>query len=193
MKKRMIAALILSLALLSGCAATDDPAPTPAPTETVISSGKCFKITQDRTDGVTKYDYTVTDESGNVLESAICARQPRVAVINDDLIGIRFYTDDRSFCRYYDVKNGLVSESYFNAFWDNGRLVAYNDYAGGHRMVVCGIFDTEGYRFVQEIDCSAPAITVTECVENEETGELTVKYVYGNDSSSSGTVKLQTK
>lgn len=192
MKKRILAALILLLALLAGCAA-DEPVPTPAPSEAVVSSGECFKITQERSNGVTKYVYTVTDRDGKELESAMCARQPRVAVINDDLIGIRFYTDDRSFCRYYDVTKGLVSESFFNAFWDNGTLVAYNDYAGGHRMVVCDIFDSEGYSFEKEIDCPALTITVTECALDESTGELTVKYVYGDNSASSGIVKLRTK
>ncbi len=192
MKKRILAALLLSLALLAGCSA-DEPASTPAPSETIVSSGECFKITQERSNGITKYVYTVTDKDGKELESAMCARQPRVAVISDDLIGIRFYTDDKSFCRYYDVTKGLVSESFFNAFWDNGTLVAYNDYSGGHRMVVCDIFDTDGYRFEKEIDCSALTITVTECTLDESTGELTVKYVYGESSGYSGTVKLQTK
>lgn len=192
MKKRIIAALILSLTLLAGCTA-DEPAPTPAPSETIVSSGENFKITQERSNGVTKYVYTVTSKDGKELESAMCAHQPRVAVINDDLIGIRFYTDDRSFCRYYDVTKGLVSESFFNAFWDNGTLVAYNDYANGHRMVVCDIFNADGYRFEKEIDCSALTITVTECVQDESTGELTAKYVYGDNASSSGTVKLETK
>lgn len=191
MKKRMTAALLLSIMLLAGCS-SEEPEATPAPTASVVSSGQYFKVTSERSGGVTHYTYSVTDRDGNELESAVCANQPRVAVINDDLIGIRFYVDDRTFCRYYDVKNGRVSDSFFNPFWDDGTLVAYNDYAGGQRIVVRDIFDPEGYCAEQTLDLPTLTITVTACEQDEDTGVLTIEYVYG-DRNTEGSLKLPTR
>ena len=133
MKKRIAAIMLLMLTLLAGCG-ENTPAETPTPSAAILSQGDCFVVAEDNSSGITKYSYTIKDKSGAELESAICANQPRVAVINDDLLGVRFYVNDKTFCRYYDLKNGRVSDSFFNAFWDNGKLVAYHDYDNGHRL-----------------------------------------------------------
>ena len=175
MKKRIAAIMLLMLMLLAGCG-ENTPAETPAPSAAILSHGDCFVVTEDNSSGITKYSYTIKDKSGAELESAICANQPRVAVINDDLLGVRFYVNDKTFCRYYDLKNGRVSDSFFNAFWDNGKLVAYHDYDNGHRLMVRDMFDENGYYYELDLDIQALSITVTACEQNEETGDLTVKY-----------------
>lgn len=179
MKKRIAAIMLLMLMLLAGCG-ENTPAETPAPSAAILSHGDCFVVTEDNSSGITKYSYTIKDKSGAELESAICANQPRVAVINDDLLGVRFYVNDKTFCRYYDLKNGRVSDSFFNAFWDNGKLVAYHDYDNGHRLMVRDMFDENGYYYELNLDIQALSITVTACEQNEETGDLTVKYTYGD-------------
>lgn len=191
MKKRIAAVLFLGLMLLAACG-EDTPSETPAPTGTILSQGDSFIVIEDHASGVTKYSYTIKDNAGNELESAICAKQPRVAVINDDLLGVRFYVNDKTFCRYYDLKNSRVSESFFNAFWDNGKLVAYHDYDNGHRMMVRDIFDENGYFYEQDLDVQALSITVTACEQNEETGELHVTYTYG-DTGTEQEITLPTK
>ncbi len=194
MNKRISAALLLAamlLALFSGCSA-EKPQSTPEPTAKVVASGDNFTVTSTKSGGVTRYAYTVTDKSGNELESAVCSEQPRVAAINDDLIGIRFYVDGKTFCRYYDVKNGRVSESFFDPFWDDGRLVAYNDFSRSHSIVVREIFDPDGYRAEQKLDLPALTITITACELDEDSGKLTVKYIYG-DLETEGSVVLPTK
>lgn len=191
MKKPIFAAFLLCALLLTGCGGDETGNDTkPEATEVVLSAGDCFKVSEERSDGVTRYSYSVTAKNGETLESALCAEQPQVAVINPDLLGIRFTSDDRVFCRYYDLKNGFVSESFFNAFWDNGKLVAYYNYDNGHRMVVRSIFDHGSY-YQTEIDCPSLELTVTSCELNEQTGELTVSYVYGANNTK-GTVKLPT-
>ena len=191
MKKTFFAAFLLCALLLTGCGGDEAENDTkPEATEVVLSAGDCFKVSEERSDGVTRYSYSVTAKNGETLESALCAEQPQVAVINPDLLGIRFTSDDRVFCRYYDLKNGFVSESFFNAFWDNGKLVAYYNYDNGHRMVVRSIFDHGSY-YQTEIDCPSLELTVTSCELNEQTGELTVSYVYGANNTK-GTVKLPT-
>ena len=97
MKKRIAAIMLLMLMLLAGCG-ENTPAETPAPSAAILSHGDCFVVTEDNSSGITKYSYTIKDKSGAELESAICANQPRVAVINDDLLGVRFYVNDKTFC-----------------------------------------------------------------------------------------------
>lgn len=191
MKKRAISLMLLMLMLLTACG-EETPTETPAPTATVLSKGDCFTVSEEYTDNVAKYCYTITDKSGNVLESALCSEQPRVAVINDNLLGVRFYVNDKTFCRYYDLKNSRVSKSFFNAFWDDGTLVAYHDYNNGHRMMVSDIFDEDGYSYELDLDIQALSITVTTCQQDEQTGDLTVGYTYG-DSETEYTVTLPTR
>ena len=192
MKKTIFAAFLLCALLLTGCGGDKTGNDTrPETTDVILSAGDCFKVSEEHSNGVTRYSYSVTSKNGETLESALCAEQPQVAVINPDLLGIRFTSDDRVFCRYYDLKNGFVSESFFNAFWDNGKLVAYYNYDNGHRMVVRSIFDHGSYYYQTEIDCPSLELTVTSCELNEQTGELTVSYVYGAYNTK-GTVKLPT-
>lgn len=191
MKKTILAAFLLCALLLAGCGDNGDTTVEPEATGTVISSGDNFEVTEKTSDGVTRYGYTVTDKNGETLESALCAEKPKAVVINPDLIGIRFSSDEHMFCRYYDLKNGIVSESFFNAFWDDGKLVAYNDYEDGHKMVVRSIFDYGSYYYETEVDCPSWKLTIVSCEQNEQTGELTVGYVYGEDNSATGTVKLR--
>ena len=192
MKKTIFAAFLLCALLLTGCGGDETENDTkPEATGVVLSAGDCFKVSEEHSNGVTRYSYSVTSKNGETLESALCAEQPQVAVINPDLLGIRFTSDGRVFCRYYDLKNGFVSESFFNAFWDNGKLVAYYNYDNGHRMVVRSIFDHGSYYYQTEIDCPSLELTVTSCELNEQTGELTVSYVYGAYNTK-GTVKLPT-
>lgn len=191
MKKRTAAAMLLMLTLLAACG-EETPAETPEPSAAVLSKGDNYIVTEEHTSGVTKYSYTISDSEGNTIESAICTNQPRVAVINDGLLGVKFYVNDKTFCRYYDLENSRVSESFFNAFWDDGKLVAYHDYDNGHRMIVRDMFDDNGYCYELDLDIQALSISVTACEQNEETGELTVTYTYG-DSAAEYSATLPTK
>ena len=191
MKKRTAAVMLLVLMLLSGCG-EDTPAETPAPTGTILAQGESFVVVEERGGGVTVYSCAIMGTAGKELESAICAKQPLVAAINDDLLGVRFYVNDKTFCRYYDLKNSRVSESFFNAFWDNGKLVAYHDYDNGHRMMVRDMFKANGYYYEQKLEVQAQSITDTACDQNEETGELNVTYTYG-DTGTEYEITLPTK
>ena len=98
MKKRILAAMLLMLMLHSACG-EDTPVETPEPTGTILAQDDNFVVTEDHSSGVTKYSYTIKDKAGNELESAICSKKPLVAEINDDLLGVRFYVNDKTFCR----------------------------------------------------------------------------------------------
>lgn len=190
MKKSLIVSLLLCMLMLL-CACSNDETPDPDPSEAIIATGDCYKVTENHSSGVTKYHYTISTIDGEELESALCAKKPQVAVLSDTLLGVRFYVDDKSFCRYYDVENGRVSKSFFNAFWDDGELVAYHDYDNGQRMMVSDMFDDD-YYYELALEIHSLTITVTSCEQNEETGVLTVNYSYSDDNMQ-GTVELPTR
>ena len=54
------------------------------------------------------------------------------------------------------------------------------------------IFDPDGYRAEQKLDLPALTITITACEQDEESGEITVKYIYG-DLETEGSVVLPTR
>ncbi len=178
MKKAICFALALCSCLLVGC--NKDDAEDAKQVETVVlAKSACYEISMLNDDDGTKYSYTVLTQDGETLESALCAKKPEVKPLNDDLIGIRFYTSSSTFCRYYDVKNGRVSDSYFGAFWDNGTLLAYNDYESSSKLVVRDIFDADGYYAEYEIDSDAMELIVKSAEENEDSTELCVTYTLG--------------
>lgn len=187
--KKFIALLCIIAALFCLCACSDN---TPVDSresfdtdEKVVTEGKHFtvsKITGE--DQIVKYRYKVTDKDGKVLEEALCAELPRVAQVNDSLIGIRFTANNHVFVRYFDVQKGLVSQSFKNAFWGNDTLVATNDYDNGHYFMVRDIFDDDGYSCKVEVDSDTWQIAVTDSQVNTNGTALIVKYVRGDGSAS---------
>lgn len=186
MRKFCSVFLIILLVFLCACTAkpVSDAEETPGVTEDIIAAGEGFKIVSIRDSSGSRYKYTVTAHDGTEIESAFCSGKPKVAVINDDLLGIRFFSDNKSFCRYYDLKNGVASKSYFNAFWDNGKLVAFNDYGKSGKFIVCDIFDENGFYCEAPIESDAMQLTVTECSVSDDGSELIVSYELGDGSGS---------
>ena len=179
---RLAAVLLLLLLCLTACGS--EPTPTPEPTATaktgdeIISKGVGFVITLGRSsDGTPRYDYTVTATDGSVIESASCAMQPKVAPLGKELLGFRFYTEEKTWCRYYDLAKGVASPSYFGAFWDNGRLVAHNDHDKSGALVVCDIFDPAGFRYEAPLPEGATEVTVIAAVPSEDGSVLNVEYL----------------
>lgn len=183
--KKPVSLFMCLLAVFSLCACGNVP---PAPQETdgaaeVVSKGTGFEVSQRRTDTGTKYYYTVTAADGSVIEHASCAEQPKVAPMKNGLLGIRFYTETDSWCRYYDLNKGLSSESFFRAFWDNGRLVAYNDFEQSGKLIVREIFSADGYRCEIPIEASEMELTVSAAVPSDDGSVLTVEYVLGRSGN----------
>lgn len=190
--KKIIALLCIIAALFCLCACSDN---SPVENrensdadEKIVTNGKHFTVSEiTGEDQIIKYRYKVTDKDGNVLEDALCAELPRVAQVNDSLIGIRFTANNHVFVRYFDVQKGLVSQSFKNAFWGNDTLVATNDYDNGHYFMVRDIFDDNGYCYKTEVDSDTWQITVTDSQLNADGTALNVKYVRGDGSTTSQT------
>ena len=183
MKKASVIILALMLLFLTACG--DKPEETkPEASPVVLSSGDGYEISMLKDEnGSEKYAYTVKTHDGTVIESAISANQPKVKPLSPDLIGIRFYTDSDSFVRYYDLKTGKASESYFGAFWDNGKLLAFNDFERSGKLIVRDIFDDNGYRYEKDIQSDAMELIVTETKLSDDESTLTVYFKMGEHGS----------
>lgn len=190
MKKAAAILLAISVLFLVGCNDSDGDVKKPKETAVSVTSGDCFEINKLKgEDGNEKFSYTVKTHDGTVIESAVCANEPKVKPLNDDLLGVRFYTATDSFVRYYDIKGGRVSASYFGAFWDNGELLAYNDFEASGRLIVRDIFDDSGYRYEKEITSDAMELIVTSAEPTDDGETLVVKFKLG-DHGSEKNVKL---
>lgn len=172
--------LAFSVLFLVGCSDSDGDVKRPKETAVTVTSGDCFEINKlHGEDGNEKFSYTVKTHDGTVIESAVCANEPKVKPLNDDLLGVRFYTASDSFVRYYDLKGGRVSASYFGAFWDNGELLAYNDFEKSGKLIVRDIFDDNGYRYEKEITSDAMELIVTSAEPTDDGETLIVKFKLG--------------
>lgn len=181
MKKAAAILLAISVLFLVGCNDSDGDVKKPKETAVSVTSGDCFEINKLKgEDGNEKFSYTVKTHDGTVIESAVCANEPKVRPLNDDLLGVRFYTATDSFVRYYDIKGGRVSASYFGAFWDNGELLAYNDFEKSGRLIVRDIFDDSGYRYEKEITSDAMELIVTSAEPTDDGETLVVKFKLGD-------------
>lgn len=181
MKKAAAILLAISVLFLVGCNDSDGDVKKPKETAVSVTSGDCFEINKLKgEDGNEKFSYTVKTHDGTVIESAVCANEPKVKPLSDDLLGVRFYTATDSFVRYYDIKGGRVSASYFGAFWDNGELLAYNDFEKSGRLIVRDIFDDNGYRYEKGITSDAMELIVTSAEPTDDGETLVVKFKLGD-------------
>lgn len=172
--------LAFSVLFLVGCNDSDGDVKKPKETAVSVTTGDCFEINKLKgEDGNEKFSYTVKTHDGTVIESAVCANEPKVKPLSDDLLGVRFYTATDSFVRYYDIKGGRVSASYFGAFWDNGELLAYNDFEASGKLIVRDIFDDNGYRYEKEITSDAMELIVTSAEPTDDGETLVVKFKLG--------------
>lgn len=181
MKKAAAILLAISVLFLVGCNDSDGDVKKPKETAVSVTTGDCFEINKLKgEDGNEKFSYTVKTHDGTVIESAVCANEPKVRPLSDDLLGVRFYTATDSFVRYYDIKGGRVSASYFGAFWDNGELLAYNDFEASGKLIVRDIFDDNGYRYEKEITSDAMELIVTSAEPTDDGETLVVKFKLGD-------------
>lgn len=181
MKKAAAILLAISVLFLVGCNDSDGDVKKPKETAVAVTTGDCFEINKLKgEDGNEKFSYTVKTHDGTVIESAVCANEPKVKPLSDDLLGVRFYTATDSFVRYYDIKGGRVSASYFGAFWDNGELLAYSDFEASGKLIVRDIFDDNGYRYEKEITSDAMELIVTSAEPTDDGETLVVKFKLGD-------------
>ena len=192
--KKLIAPLLLCVLLLCACTQGAEP-----PVQTKDAENSRTLVSTDTftveavVDGENvKYRYTVFDLDGKTIESAFCAEMPKVSQVSEALAGIRFTDDGHSWARYYDLKNGKASESFMNAFWSDGELVAYNAYDNGHIMVVRSIFDESGYHFETPVESDSWQIFVTAAELSEDGTSLSVEFVDGDGTNPDAKVKTIT-
>ena len=185
--KKTLAIIFITTVMLILCACgmgVEPLEPDEAPVEVVVAEGDCFAVYSiTGEDCIEKYSYEVRTQDGEVMERVMCLEKPRFAEINKDLVGLRFSANDHIFSRYFDVKNGVISESFKNAFWDNGVLVARHDYANGHYFVVESIFGDD-YEYTVKVESLSWLITVLGVETVNDGAAIEVTFVHGDGSDS---------
>lgn len=183
-------AVIIFVAVLSIW--SSDPATSPTELSDkkyndVLNSGENF-VVEELTDGKgIKYRYTIIDRLGYIIEQALCTEEPKVVQKTENLLGVRFTNDDSRFYRYYNLSTNEISQSFKNAFWDNGTLVAYFEHKDGLKFTVCPIFG-EGYTCSVSAPTSFWQVVIAQAVPNGDNTALIVNYVSGEDKSAYPTV-----
>ena len=189
MKRTMVAILLAAVSLLVVLWIGLDKKPAEPtdmndPDDEIINSGENFIVTELNDGKATKYQYTVADKNGNILEQAICAEEPRVVQKSEKLLGIRFSFSGSNIYRYYDLENGAISPTFKNAFWDNGTLVAYYEHKDGLNFTVQPIFG-EGHVATVKADTNFWHVSVRSAVLSPDNTSLDISYVSGDEDSAS--------
>jgi len=186
--KRLIITLAVAVSLFIGVLIMWSPESDRTPTDLsdntddgIINSGENFIVTELNDAGSTKFQYTIVDRTGRIVEQALCNYEPKIVQKSENMIGVRFTTENYRFYRYYNLSTNEISASFKNAFWDNGTLVAYYEHNNGLKFTVCPIFGN-GYT------CTVPAYTtfwnvsIVSAETNGDNTELVVTYVSGDSN-----------
>lgn len=179
-------AVILFVAVLWVWSPESDKTPTDL-SETddgIINSGENFIVTEINDDGSTKFQYTIVDRTGKIIEQALCNYEPKIVQKSENLLGVRFTTDTYRFYRYYNLATNEISESFMNAFWDNGTLVAYYEHNDGLKFTVCPIFGS-GYTCTVPSEATFWDVSIVSAETNSDNTELVVTFVSGKSREES--------
>ncbi len=106
-----------------------------------------YKITDN---GNFNYDYVIKDKHDNIiLSDKGISREPKVNVINEDLLSISVQTGTGISARwtiYCNINNGKVSDTYYSVLGDYDAKIVFVNYDNGmHSVVIQDVFDKEKY------------------------------------------------
>lgn len=110
------------------------------PLET-LAEEKYFRVTRDKD---RRYTVTVFDEEKNVVTKFRDIKEPRVTMVNADILraSVRYNAGTEPRCEYYDRKNKRMSRTYDNVLAERGDRVLYVD---GNRLIIRNMFDQNTY------------------------------------------------
>ena len=89
------------------------------------------------------YEYTIKDKKGNTVEHNCVERMPpTISYISSNIIELRLHGGTYAdLCRYYDIDNDILSESFWNPILtENGKIVYYTE---DKLLVVQNIFSKD--------------------------------------------------
>ena len=172
MKKRLIITLCLInvlIVILSGCDGNYD-------------INQLYEITDN---GNFTYDYVIKDRHDNILISdKNVSREPKVNVINEDLLSISVQTGTGISTRwtiYCDVNSGNVSDTYYSVLGEYEENVVFVNYDNGrHSVIIQDIFNKGEY--LKEVVLEDVSETVDPIVDYVKfDNKIKIMYLKGNN------------
>jgi len=184
----VLSALILISMILCGCtsdASSDDSTATQT-TDDTLPAGTTDADTEKNepvyfevSDDGTSYGYVLYNRDGTVAEEMEgCTEKPLISITDTELIRVTLGRETY----YYDLDAQIFSETFTDAFCENGTLLACG---AEDRIVICDIFDAEG--FYKELDSFSHKLSLSEespfvsCEFIDGGGSVRIVYRSGDD------------
>jgi len=119
---------------------TSEQTAATAPEKAYLLQGKQFKV--EGSDSERSYRYSIYDAKGRVVDEGQVERMaPEISYISENVMKICFHGGTYAdLCKYYDTKNNVFSQDYWNPFLEQAGLIVYYDADDGG-LVVRDIFD----------------------------------------------------
>lgn len=140
------------------------------------------------------FSYTVTDYNGTVLDKADgLTREPKGAAVNTAVVGVSVQAGtglSTNYAKYYDIKNGRISETFNYVLAAQGDYVVCADYKNGeHIITVYDIFDRSKYRKDYKLENVSPvAADFAVSGRFNSNNSITVTYLSGDDYNETDSV-----
>ena len=156
---RMIIFLVSLACIFSACNRTNDAVSNPNPSNSdsvensgitiddlknpqVIEDTKFYKILQG--EGNFYYYYILDGQNEVVDEMGFYRKAPQLSLVDEIVkVYIQLGTGAGTIrTRYYDTKEGLLSEWFYSVYDEDNRLLVYSDH---NKLIVQNIFDKSSY------------------------------------------------
>lgn len=161
-------ALTLSIVIcLAGCkekTVEETPAVTVAVDEkNVISENARYKVVESSNSSQSGYTYSLYNNTGNVVYEKTVVKEPAIRYITDDILEIcDSHGVAANSCCYFNLTTNVLSESFWNPSYTDGKIVVYMDYdetrSPDTYLIVRDIFDKEKLYIEATFDFSPLAV-----------------------------------
>ena len=150
--------------------------------ESLISSGKNYKIFDITKDYDPEYKYIIYDKNGNiVMENTTITSEPQISYLDDKGILSIQISAGTGLCltQYYNIIADIFSEVFFSPVISKYGLVVFGDFScNKNRLIVRDIFDKSKYYQEFELDFS-PIANPTDALQHVEfVDEDTLSVIY---------------
>lgn len=135
----------------------------------------------------TTYSYEITDYTGEILDYQYnLPKLPKHQIVDIDVIGMCVQAGtglSTNYAKYYDLKNGLISENFNHVLAAKDDYVVYANFKDGeHFIIVQDIFNKNQYYKEYKLENVSPVAAdfVIEGYFNQK-GNINITYLSGED------------
>jgi len=154
--------MIISVTVLSpnknkGEETAIEPLPVSEYGEQYTVEGKQFKVKGSTTNRT--YQYYIYDSAGGIVEEGQVERMPpEITYISEEVLKICFHCGTYAdLCKYYDAKQNVFSQEFWNPFIEHNGLIVYYDGNIG-KLIIQDIFEKNKFyqEYLRDMSVTAP-------------------------------------